>query len=156
MMKDEIKILMDQIESKDSEIVTLNTEVTKLKGMINEREEDNTLINDEVISKDTRLIQSLNLVADLKKEKEALEAKLESGSEGAGASEGLEKLRTENKKLKKAIEEVEASLEEQKSDMDCLEEEKKELEETKGNLEEDVKDYKKKIVKIKGENKELI
>lgn len=156
MMKDEIKILMDQIESKDSEIVTLNTEISKLKGMVDEREEDNTLINDEVISKDTRLIQSLNLVDDLKKEKEELQKKLESGGEKGADSEVLEKLKFDNEKLKKKMEAMHESKEEIQSDLDCAEEEKKDLEEAKGNLEEDVKDYKKKIVKIKGENKELM
>lgn len=66
MMKDEIKILMDQIESKDTEIVSLNSEIDKLKGFVDESQEDNNAINSEVISKDTQLIQSLNLVADLR------------------------------------------------------------------------------------------
>jgi chromosome segregation ATPase len=131
MMKDEIKILMDQIESKDSEINSLNSDIDKLKGFVDESQEDNNAINSEVISKDTQLIKSLNHVADLKESNLALEKKLESccnagnphshpnNKKSACDDERVKKLTDENLKLKKKIETIEEAAEEKRTDQEC-------------------------------------
>lgn len=119
---------MANIDEKDSEINQLKTALERLEFLVKEKEEDKIQLNNEVIKKDTKLIQTLTDNDDLKSQKQKLELEFQEIKEKLEKNQSINSDDEKQKNidaLKAQVDKLKASLSTLKEDYDYLVEEKK-------------------------------